>query len=80
VQRVASMWTVFFSATPVASWDDAAAVNREAFAMFFRAMLARGVLLPPSAFESAFLSVAHEGADLALTIEAAYDAFREVRG
>ena len=75
----ASMWTVFFSATPIASWDDAAAVDREAFAAFFRAMLARGVLLPPSAFESAFVSVAHDDAVIDQTIAAAAAAFAEVR-
>jgi glutamate-1-semialdehyde 2,1-aminomutase len=79
VQRVASMWTVFFSATPVASWDDAATVDRERFARFFRAMLGRGVLLPPSAFESAFLSLAHDDSDVAFTLEAARAAFREVQ-
>ena len=79
VQRVASMWTAFFSATPIASWDDAATVDREAFAAFFRAMLARGVLLPPSAFESAFVSAAHDDAVIDQTIAAAAAAFAEVR-
>ncbi len=80
VQRVGSMWTAFFSATPVRSWDDAADVNREAFAAFFRAMLARGVLLPPSAFESAFLSAAHDDAVVDQTIAAAAAALAEMRG
>jgi glutamate-1-semialdehyde 2,1-aminomutase len=79
VQRVGSMWTVFFSATPIRSWDDAATASRSAFATFFRAMLARGVLLPPSAFESAFLSIAHDEAVIAQTVQAAAAAFREVR-
>jgi glutamate-1-semialdehyde 2,1-aminomutase len=80
VQRVGSMWTVFFSSRPVRSWDDAAAVDREAHARFFRAMLARGVLLPPSAFESAFLSIAHDEAVIDQTIAAAREAFAEARG
>ena len=80
VQRVGSMWTVFFSATPIRSWDDAASVSREAFAAFFRAMLAQGILLPPSAFESAFLSIAHDDAVIARTLDAAAAAFRQVRG
>jgi len=77
VQRVGSMWTVFFSARPVASWDDAAAVDREAYARFFRAMLKRGVLLPPSAFESAFISIAHDDGIIEQTIAAAQAAFIE---
>jgi glutamate-1-semialdehyde 2,1-aminomutase len=77
VQRVGSMWTAFFSARPVRSWDDADAVDREGYARFFRGMLARGILLPPSAFESAFLSLAHDGAVIDDTVAAAREAFRE---
>jgi glutamate-1-semialdehyde 2,1-aminomutase len=43
-------------------------------------MLARGVLLPPSAFESAFISIAHDEAILDATIAAARAAFQEIRG
>jgi glutamate-1-semialdehyde 2,1-aminomutase len=77
VQRVGSMWTLFFAARPVRSWDDAAAVDRGAYARFFRGMLARGVLLPPSAFESAFLSLAHDDAAIDETIAAAHAALAE---
>ncbi len=79
VQRVGSMWTVFFSSRPVRSWDDAAAVDRAAHARFFRGMLTRGVLLPPSAFESAFLSAAHAPALIDRTLDAAAAAFAEAR-
>jgi glutamate-1-semialdehyde 2,1-aminomutase len=79
VQRVGSMFTVFFTPRPVTSWDDAAAVDREGYARFFRAMLARGVLLPPSAFESAFISAAHDEAIIDETIAAAAAAFQEAR-
>jgi glutamate-1-semialdehyde 2,1-aminomutase len=79
VQRVGSMFTVFFSATAVRSWDDAAHVDRAAFGRFFRAMLAAGVLLPPSAFEAAFLSLAHDEAVVDTIITAAESAFREAR-
>jgi glutamate-1-semialdehyde 2,1-aminomutase len=78
VQRVASMWTVFFAPRPVRSWDDAPAVDRERHAAWFRAMLARGVLLPPSPFECAFVSAAHGEAEMAHTLEAARAAFAEV--
>jgi glutamate-1-semialdehyde 2,1-aminomutase len=71
LQRVGSMWTLFFSPRPVRSWDDAEAVDRDRYAAFFRGMLARGVLLPPSAFETAFVSAAHGEAEIAHTLEAA---------
>jgi glutamate-1-semialdehyde 2,1-aminomutase len=79
VQRVGSMLTVFFSNRPVASWADAAAVDREGYARFFRAMLKRGILLPPSAFESAFVSAAHDEAEIEETVVAARAAFAEAR-
>ena len=79
IQRVGSMWTVFFSSRPIRSWDDAAVVDREAFGRFFRAMLARGVLLPPSPFEAAFISAAHDDAVIDQTVDAARAAFVEAR-
>lgn len=79
VQRVGSMWTMFFSDRPVRSWDDAVGVDRAAYARFFRGMLARGVLLPPSQFESAFLGLAHERAQIDDTIAAADAALMEAR-
>lgn len=78
VQRVGSMWTLFFASRRVRSWDDAAAVDREAYARFFRGMLARGVLLPPSPFESAFVSLAHDPAAITQTVEAAAATFAEM--
>jgi glutamate-1-semialdehyde 2,1-aminomutase len=77
MQRVASMWTMFFSDRPIRSWDDADAVNRERYARFFRAMLARNILLPPSPFEAAFVSLAHDTAVIDETIDAVTGALRE---
>jgi glutamate-1-semialdehyde 2,1-aminomutase len=78
MQRVASMWTLFFSDRPIRSWVDADAVDRERYAKFFRAMLARNILLPPSPFEAAFISLAHDTAVIDGTIDAATSALREV--
>jgi len=77
VQRVASMWTLFFSERPIRSWDDADGVNRERYARFFRAMLARNILLPPSPFEAAFVSLAHDAAVIEETIDAVKGALQE---
>ena len=78
VQRTGSMWTLFFSGKPVRSWDDAASVDRERFAAFHRGMFARGVLLPPSPFESAFVSAAHGEPELEQTVAAARATLVEV--
>jgi glutamate-1-semialdehyde 2,1-aminomutase len=78
VQRVGSMWTAFFTGQPVRSWDEARTVDRTAYAAFFRALLERGVLMPPSALESAFVSAAHGDAEIELTLSAARAAFQEL--
>jgi glutamate-1-semialdehyde 2,1-aminomutase len=74
-----SMWTWFFTAGPVMNFEQAARSDTAAFARFHRAMLERGVWFPPSQFEAAFLSYAHNEADIKVTIEAAAEAFEIVQ-
>ncbi len=78
INRVGSMFTVFFTSRPVTDFDSASAADRNQFACFFRAMLDRGILLPPSQFEAAFLSAAHTEPDIEATLEAAREAFEAV--
>jgi len=77
INRVGSMMTVFFTDRPVTDWDGAASCDTERFGRFFRAMLLRGVLLPPSQFESFFVSLAHTNEDIEQTLIAARDSFRD---
>ena len=70
--------TLFFSERPVRDYDGARACDLEAHAAFCRAMLDRGIYLPPSQFEAWFPSLAHSDAHVARTLEAARDALREV--
>jgi glutamate-1-semialdehyde 2,1-aminomutase len=77
--RVGSMFTWFFNAGPVTSWETASKSNTEAFGKFFRAMLDGGVYLPPSQYEAAFLSAAHTKEDVQKTIAAAKQAFAAVK-
>ena len=74
--RVGAMWTWFFTVGPVRNYDDAAKSDTAAFGKFHRAMLDRGVWLPPSQFEAAFLGTAHGEAEVQATIEAARAALR----
>jgi glutamate-1-semialdehyde 2,1-aminomutase len=76
VQRVGSMLTLFFSADPVQNYDGARSCDVKMFARFFWEMLARGVYLPCSQFEAAFVSAAHSDDDVDQTIAAAAEAFR----
>jgi glutamate-1-semialdehyde 2,1-aminomutase len=77
VNRVGSMLTVFFSAEPVFDADSARKADARRFGRFFHAMLERGVYLPPSQFEAAFVSLAHSDDDVEQTIGAAGPAFAE---
>jgi glutamate-1-semialdehyde 2,1-aminomutase len=72
--RMGSMWTWFFTADPVRNYADAARSDTAAFGRFHRAMMERGVWLPPSQFEAAFLSHAHTEADVETTIAPAREA------
>ncbi len=63
-----SMWGVYFAPGPVRNYADAKGADAALFARWHRAALARGVFLPPSAFEAAFVSSAHTDADIEFTI------------
>jgi glutamate-1-semialdehyde 2,1-aminomutase len=78
VQRVGSMLTLFFHDGPVRNYDDARRSDSRLFARFFWEMLARGVYLPCSQFEAAFVSTAHSEDDIGRTIQAATEALRAV--
>ncbi len=71
VQRVGSLLTVFFGVEGVGSFGDAKRCDTDAFARFFRAMVERGVYLPPSQYEAWFLSAAHGEAEIEEIIAAA---------
>jgi glutamate-1-semialdehyde 2,1-aminomutase len=75
VNRVGSMLTVFFSGAPVFDAQSARASSTRRFGAFFHALLERGIYLPPSQFEAAFLSTAHGEAEVSATLAAAGPAF-----
>jgi glutamate-1-semialdehyde 2,1-aminomutase len=78
LNRVGSMWTLFFTHGPVENDRDIERANVGGYARYFRAMLDRGISLPPSQFEAAFLSAAHSTQDVAETIEASREALQLV--
>ncbi|HEX8173379.1 MAG TPA: glutamate-1-semialdehyde 2,1-aminomutase [Thermoanaerobaculia bacterium] len=69
VNRVGSMWTIFFTEGPVTDFESANKSDRERFARFFHLMLGEGVYLPPSQLEAAFFSAAHAKKDITQMIE-----------
>jgi glutamate-1-semialdehyde 2,1-aminomutase len=78
LNRVGSMWTLFFTAGPVFDYPSAKTADVQRFGRFFHALLEGGVYLPPSQFEAAFVSLAMGEAEVAHTLEAARKAFRSL--
>lgn len=74
--RVGSMFTLFFTSEPVFDFQSAKRSDTERFANYFREMLNRGIYLPPSQFEAAFLSLAHTEQDIEKTVRANYFALQ----
>jgi glutamate-1-semialdehyde 2,1-aminomutase len=75
VNRVGSMFTLFFTDSKVIDFTTAKTSDTVRFNAYFQAMLEAGIYLPPSQFEAAFISTAHSEADIDRTIEAARAAF-----
>lgn len=80
INRVGSMWTFFFTPTPVTDLTTAKTSDTAKFGRFFWAMMDRGVYLPCSQFEAAFTSAAHSDDDIESTILAAKQALAQIAG
>ncbi len=78
VAQTTGLLTLFFHDGPVRCYADAQDSDSEAYGAFCRAMLERGVYLPPSQFEAWFPSLAHTEDQVELTLEAAGEALAEV--
>jgi glutamate-1-semialdehyde 2,1-aminomutase len=78
LNRVGSMWTLFFTPGPVTDYDSARTADTARFARFFWAMMDRGVYLPCSQFEAVFLSTALTDRHIEQTVAAAREALAEV--
>ncbi|PYS44051.1 MAG: glutamate-1-semialdehyde-2,1-aminomutase [Acidobacteria bacterium] len=76
LNRVGSMFTLFFTNREVSDFQSAKASDPERFNRFFHAMLDQGIYLPPSQFEAAFISTAHTESDIDKTVTAATRAFK----
>jgi glutamate-1-semialdehyde 2,1-aminomutase len=69
VPQVGSMLCLFFSEDPVMNYEQAVETNTDHFKILFSHALEEGIYLPPSAFETCFLSTAHGDAEIDRTIE-----------
>lgn len=75
INRIGSLFTLFFTGEPVEGYSAAVISDTAAYAQYFHSMLAQGVYLPPSQFEACFLSLAHTDVEIRQTLDAASNAF-----
>jgi glutamate-1-semialdehyde 2,1-aminomutase len=75
VSHAPGLLTVFFSERPVRDYDDARTCDTGRYGAFCRAMLERGVYLPPSQYEAWFPSLVHGPDEVERTVMAAGEAF-----
>ncbi len=68
VNRIGSMFSLFFTKKEVIDYKTAKTQNLDLFRSFFKTMLFQGVYLSPSGFETNFLSIAHSNDDIEKTI------------
>jgi len=80
VEGIGSMFQVFLTKGPIRNYEDAKRSDTTLFAKLFDSLLERGIYLPPSQFETNFLSTAHSESDIEFTVQAFSEALREVVG
>ncbi len=76
INRVGSMFTLFFTSVTVTDHTTALSSDTQRFAAYFRAMLEEGIYLAPSQFEAGFVSAAHSCDDVERTIDACRKALK----
>jgi glutamate-1-semialdehyde 2,1-aminomutase len=64
LNRLGSLFTLFLGVDGVNSFEGALAADTKAFGRFFQGLLDRGIYIPPSQFETSFLSLAHTDDDV----------------
>lgn len=78
INQIASMFTVFFTGQPVTDYTSAKRSETQRYARFFHALLECGVYFPPSQFEAAFVSTAHDEEALESALEAVKRAMKAI--
>ncbi|MFH0775303.1 MAG: glutamate-1-semialdehyde 2,1-aminomutase [bacterium] len=73
--QIGSMFCIFFTEVDVIDYKTAKTSDASKYSKFFNAMLKEGIYLPPSQFETLFLSVAHTNEDIEKTLNASSYAF-----
>lgn len=69
INRKGSMMSIFFHTNSVSNFDEAAMANHSLFNNFFHQLLEKGIYLPPSGFETWFISDAIKDKEIDQTLE-----------
>ncbi|MFD3158650.1 glutamate-1-semialdehyde 2,1-aminomutase [Haloimpatiens sp. FM7330] len=80
VVRFKAMVCLFFAEGKFENFEDVMKCDTEKYAVYFREMLEKGILLPPAQFEAIFLSKAHTNEDIEYTIKANYESLKKAFG
>ncbi len=78
VNRLGSMLTLFFTDEKVRDFETAKSSDTKLFSKFFKALLERGILIPPSQFEAWFVSTAHSDEDIDTALEKVRSALKSL--
>ena len=78
MHSIGSMFQIFFSVNPIFDYVSAKTSDTNMFSLYFRELLKQGVFVPPSQFETCFMSTAHSTNDLDCTVEAIDIALQKV--
>ncbi len=78
INRIGSMFTVFFTPDEVFDFISASSSDTDRYASYFKNMLAEGINMAPSQFETEFVSVAHTDEDVEKTVEACRKAIKKL--
>lgn len=79
INRLKGALTLYFGSEKIVNYEQVERTSSEQFAIFFKAMLKRGIHLAPSKYEAWFITIAHTEKDIDETIEAADASFAEVK-
>jgi glutamate-1-semialdehyde 2,1-aminomutase len=79
IAQLGSMFTLFFSKKQITNYQEACDCNPTMFARYFKTMLKGGIYLPPSPFETNFVSTAHTTRDIDKTLEVVDRVFKRLK-
>ena len=79
INNIASMFQIFFTDKPVVDYDTANLSDRAKFMEYQNELMERNVFVPPSQYETCFVSSAHTNEDIQLTLEAMDNALDKIK-